>query len=119
KRALEIDPRYVEARRGLANVLAHRGQRAWAFREINWCVQVDPSGQTLYAAACVYALAAAASPDEDAPRGHADQALRLLRAALDRGYGRDQFDTDHDLDALRDRPEFRQLLGRVPGLVTG
>src|SRR5205807_5425800 len=37
--AIEADPVFVEARRGRANVLAHRGDWDWARHDIDWCVK--------------------------------------------------------------------------------
>ncbi len=57
--AIEVDPSFVEARRGRADVLAQRAEWELARQEIDWCVKTDPSAATLYAAACVYGLTAA------------------------------------------------------------
>ncbi len=43
-------------------------------------------------------------PDDRVP------ALHFLSRALRSGFGFEHLDTDRDLDALRDRPEFKQLV---------
>jgi tetratricopeptide (TPR) repeat protein len=65
----------------------------------------SPLPLVLYNLACCEALA-----------GHADQAIEDLRAAIERypdhrRYARD----DPDFESLRDRPEFRQLVGEGEG----
>jgi serine/threonine protein kinase/tetratricopeptide (TPR) repeat protein len=109
-RALEIDPSFFEARRARANVLAHQGQWALAQPDIDWCVKVDPSGETLYQGACVYALLAEKSSDRSQAQATADHALMLLEAAFERGYGRDQAAADSDLAGIQHRPEFEWLV---------
>jgi tetratricopeptide (TPR) repeat protein len=108
-RALEVNPAFVEARRGRANVLAHQGELAWARQDIDWCVKVDPAGVTLYAGACVYALIAARCADQAQAGAAQKQALLLLGAALEKGYGRDKAAADTDLNAIRNHPDFTCL----------
>jgi tetratricopeptide (TPR) repeat protein len=107
--ALEADPTFLAARLGRANVLAHRGEWEKARQEIEWCVRVEPSGMTLYAAACVYALMAESVP-EPLAAAVVDRAIHLLREAFARGYGRDKAAADSDLAALRNHPDFRRLV---------
>ena len=38
------------------------------------------------------------------------EAFRLLESALNRGFGLNLIEQDRDLDAIRDQPEFRQLV---------
>jgi tetratricopeptide (TPR) repeat protein len=110
-RALAADPESVEARRGRAVILARRGDWERAGRDINRCLERDPSsGETLYAAACVASRAAEALGD---PRA-ADQALRLLRQALDHGVARDRAAGDPDLAGSRRHPEFRKVISAPP-----
>ena len=74
--ALEATPAFVAARRYRAVVLARQGAWDRATRDINWCLDREPeSGPTLYAAACVAALAAAASPDTVSTRRTVGEAL--------------------------------------------
>ena len=107
--ALEADPIYVPARTARANILAHRGEWELARQDIDWCVKADPSGVTIYAAACIYSLAANKSSGQvkDALR---NRAIALLREAFRSGYGMVQAAQDTDLLALREHPEFSALL---------
>jgi serine/threonine protein kinase/Flp pilus assembly protein TadD len=110
QRALEADPSFVEARRYRAILLARRGQLPQASLDINDCLKREPqSGPTLYAAACVAALAL-----EHADPLHASdiaaQALVLLERAFRQGYGQDRAADDADLAALHDLPAFQRLL---------
>jgi hypothetical protein len=80
-----------------------------------------------YAAACVYARAAAqaakeASPHTSSPRAkqYAQRAVALLGQAVQKGYT----DTAHmkkdaDLDAVRQRPDFQQLLADLEAKAPG
>ena len=103
---LDATPTFVEARRYRAVVLARQGKWDRAMRDINWCLDREPgSGDTLYAAACVAARAAEASPTPDA----VDRALELLRRAIAHGSGKKAFE-DPDLLALRRDPRFGQLI---------
>src|SRR5262249_25488198 len=109
-RALQTDPAFVAARRARANILALCGEFEQAREEIDWCVKVDPSGVTLYAGACVYALASAKGSTREHARVLRRYALDLLREAFKRGYGRDRAEEDSDLESLRNDPELRRLL---------
>ena len=81
-RALEARPGFNEARRSRAVLLARKCDWEHAGQDINWCLEREPtSADTLYAAACVAAIAAEASPS---PRA-VGQALELLRRALEYG----------------------------------
>jgi tetratricopeptide (TPR) repeat protein len=108
-RALEIDPAFVAARRGRANVLAHRGAWDEAHRDVSLCIKADPSGVTLYAGACVYALLADRAGDARRADWSRARALQLLRLALERGYGADRAAEDEDLAALRGLPAFERM----------
>jgi serine/threonine protein kinase/Tfp pilus assembly protein PilF len=110
--AIEVDPVFVEARRGRANVLAHCGDWERARQDIDWCVKSESTGVTLYAAACVYALMAEKCANPALAKWAADRALPLLAAALERGYGHDKAAGDADLGGIRERAEFQQLLAR-------
>jgi eukaryotic-like serine/threonine-protein kinase len=104
-RVVALEPDYVPARVGRGVLLARLGRRQDAHRDAEEALRRDPSGDTTYRVACIYALTARAEPD-DRPR-----ALRTLASALGQG-GRwvDLARTDPDLDLLRDLDEFRDLL---------
>ncbi len=108
-RALEADPAFLEARRARANVLAHQGNWKSSREDIDWCAKMDPSGATLYSAACVYALNAQFCTDSAWAEWFADRALDWLDQAIQKGYGRDLVETDTDLNAIRNRPEFKRF----------
>jgi serine/threonine protein kinase/tetratricopeptide (TPR) repeat protein len=109
--AMEAAPSFVEPRCARAILLARRGSIQEAVQDINWCLDRDrQAGAVLYAAGCVSALAAKAASDAPAAESCAQQALGLLKAALEHGYGHDQLNSDPDLAAIRDRAEFDALL---------
>jgi serine/threonine-protein kinase len=81
----------------------------------------------LYNAACVYAVAAAQAA-KDAPahtsslraEQHARRAVVLLRQAVQQGYNNvAHLKQDADLDGLRPRPDFQQLLAELEAKAPG
>jgi tetratricopeptide (TPR) repeat protein len=108
--ALEANPGFNEARRYRAVLLARKGDWEHAAQDINWCLEREPtSSETLYTAACVAAIAAQASPS---PRA-VDQAIDLLRRAVERGATPARAAADPDLAAVRGDPRFQALIGRA------
>lgn len=108
--ALDRRPNFGEARRFRAVLLARMGRLSEAITEINAALQAAPkSGATLYAAACVTALAVTHAPTPDAARQASEESIRFLRQALAQGYGQHAA-SDDDLKAIRHHPEF----GRLP-----
>jgi serine/threonine protein kinase/Flp pilus assembly protein TadD len=109
--AIEACPTFSEARRFRAVLLARSNQLDAASGDINWCLEREPeSGATLYAAACVASLALEKCSNPSAAKQLTDQAVTFLRRAFAHGYGREQAAEDADLKALRQLPEFSQLL---------
>ena len=105
--AIAADPSFIDPRRGRAVLQARLGRWDLAGSDINWCLEREPRrGVTLYAAACVSALAAAQHP------AVADQAVALLEKAFAENYGRDKAAADPDLAALRRDPRFRAMIDR-------
>ena len=105
--AVDADPGFVDPRRGRAVLYARLGRWDLAGSDINWCLEREPRrGVTLYAAACVSALAAAQHP------AVADQAVALLEKAFAENYGRDKAGDDPDLAALRRDVRFRAMVDR-------
>jgi hypothetical protein len=80
----------------------------------------NPSSVDVYDVACVYARSAAAAGRDprlssaDRTRlqaQYADRAIALLRDAVARGYRHPvAMKTDHDLDSLRARDDYRKLI---------
>jgi tetratricopeptide (TPR) repeat protein len=110
-RALEVNPRFVDARRKRAVIWARQGDLKKATDDINWCLEREPRhGATLYAAACVAAHAADRAKDTTLRR----QSLDLLEKAFERGYGRDRASDDADLTGIRNLQEFKNLTSTRP-----
>jgi eukaryotic-like serine/threonine-protein kinase len=105
-RALEVNPAFPEARRYRAVLLSRQGDWERATRDINWCLDREPrSAETLYAAACVAARAAEASPSLRS----FDVAFDLLERARALGAGQ-KANEDSDLAVLRRDPRFARLM---------
>lgn len=114
-RAIQAAPQFVEARRYRAILFARLGQLEQASQDINWCLERERSnGATLYAGACVAALAAQRIPDSRAAGRVAEQALELLEKAFAHGYGREKAASDPDLKAIQAHPTFQRLLKSGP-----
>lgn len=84
--------------------LARLGKREDAHRNAEEALQLNSDPATRYQVAGVYALTSKGHP-EDRP-----EAFRLLASALKRDYGFDLIDIDPELDAVRDLPEFKELV---------
>jgi predicted Zn-dependent protease len=99
-----------------AAALARTGKHAEAIADIAPLAGKAKAGASLYRLACVYALAAGAAKDsKNLSDEYAAEAMRLLNAAGDRKYfnslkQQTMLAEDADLDALRNRPEFKKLL---------
>jgi tetratricopeptide (TPR) repeat protein len=103
--ALEMFPDSVALRQGRAVYRARLGRRDDALADVAVCLRDDGSAQSEYKAACVHALSKPLGPEDRAA------ALRHLVAALRKNYDRlDLIETDHDLDALREDTDFKNVL---------
>jgi serine/threonine protein kinase len=95
---------------------ARAGDHARAVAEANALAGAkEAAGDTVYDLACVCAVAAAAVP-EDAPLHdqYAARAVELLRQAVAQRYkDAARLKKDQDLDALRDREDFRRLVAEL------
>src|SRR5262249_17279911 len=100
---LALYPDLGAARCGRGVLLARLGHGDEARRDAEEALLHDSSPARLFQAACVYAQTSRSVAD-DRPR-----AFQLLATALRKGFGLDLLDKDHDLDPLRDQPEFRRL----------
>jgi serine/threonine-protein kinase len=79
----------------------------------------DDPGE-LYVLACVHALNSAKASDKDHRRQEADLAVTALRRAIAAGWrDRDQLREDPDLASLRDRDDFRAIMGETLSRGTG
>jgi len=102
EKLLARNPRAVEVLRVLGELVARKGLLSRALeldRQLVECLPED--GLARYNLACSLALV-----------GHGDEAIAALSEALDLGYDDlDHMESDPDLDSLRERPDFRALLG--------
>jgi serine/threonine protein kinase/tetratricopeptide (TPR) repeat protein len=112
--AIQVDPSLLEARRYRGILEARLGDFETASQDITWCLEREPnSGGTLYAAACITALAVKKLSGPAATQ-LAARAIDLLQQAFAHGYGRDKAGEDPDLAALRGDAGFKQLLSKNP-----
>jgi serine/threonine protein kinase/tetratricopeptide (TPR) repeat protein len=103
-----------------ASVAAARGQHATAIAEAERALEKAPSpnGRVLYAAACVWSLAARTAEEPGQARRYADRAADLLGEALDRGFHdltfpeHNRMADDPALAPLRRNPRVLDLLSR-------
>jgi len=108
--AIEADPNLIEAVRFRGILWARCGDFEAAGKDINTCLVREPNaGGSLYAAACITALAAKKFSGATRAKLCA-KAIELLQQAFDRGYGKDKVAEDPDLTVLRGLPEFRRLV---------
>jgi tetratricopeptide (TPR) repeat protein len=100
-------PGSVPALAGRGVLLARLGRREAAVKDAGEALGLDRQPMTVYQAACVYALGSRTQPDDRA------EAFRLLADAFrkDDGFLLAAAPTDPDLAPVRDRKEFRDLLG--------
>lgn len=103
-RILEMYPDFTESRAARGVLLARLKQRDAALKDARECLMRDKKPLTIYLVADIYALTSLQNPDD------ARQALRHLASALRSGCGFDYLETDKDLDPIRNRPEFKQLV---------
>ena len=103
--AIEHHPESAPALAGRGVLLARLGRRHDAHRDARAALLIDDRPLFLYQAACVFALTAKQNP-ADRP-----EAIRLLAEAVHKdGTWLEVIPKDHDLDPIRDIPEFRELL---------
>jgi tetratricopeptide (TPR) repeat protein len=102
-------------------VLARKGDLAGMEQTADALAELPRKDSTqLYDAACAFALCSSAAGKDTKlteadrtkkAREHADQAMDLLRQAVEKGYkDADHMKQDTDLDALRQRDDFKKLL---------
>lgn len=111
ERQLELVPDDVRARILLAVGYAHVGRADDAIAQLQRAIDLRPNdGNTLYNATCVYGVL-----------GRADEAVAMLERAIKVGYANlDWVKRDPDLAVLREREDFKRLVGLIdlgaPGL---
>ena len=103
-RALELYPENVPARAFRGVLRAVLGRRDEALRDAEEARWRDGSAEISYQLAGLYATTSRQVPDDR------EEAFRLLHSALKRGYGFDLIDADHELDPIRNLPEFRRIV---------
>jgi tetratricopeptide (TPR) repeat protein len=86
-----------------ALLLARTGKIDEAIAETRKLMKTNVAPEIQYRAACIYAIATTKKPELKG------DCMRLLSTAITRGYGSDLIKSDHDLDAVRDQPEFKHL----------
>jgi len=106
-------PEYGPGRAARGVLLARLGKREAALRDAGAALATDDSPALHYQVAGIYALTSRYNR-EDRTR-----AFPLLAGALRGGFGYDLMTTDHDLDPIRDDPQFQPLLEAARALRQG
>ncbi len=109
-REIEMYPDFVPARAGRGVMLARLHKRQAAHEDASEALRRDFGPATQYQVAGIFALTSREEPNDRA------QALHYLAAALRKGFGFEMLEQDEDLDPIRDRPEFRQLVSATKTL---
>ncbi|QEL20128.1 protein kinase domain-containing protein [Limnoglobus roseus] len=109
-RAVQFYPESAPARAGRGVLLARLGKRDAALRDARDALLADLHAPNQYQVGCIYALTSKTHP------GDRDEAFRLLWAGLKLGFGRDIYQTDSDLDPIRNDPAFARMIERVAEL---
>ncbi|HEY2910069.1 MAG TPA: protein kinase, partial [Gemmataceae bacterium] len=105
ERLTERYPEYALGHAAKAMILSRMGQREAAHHSADLAGQLSGDQNVTYRRACVYAMT---SQKNEADR---KTALDLLKKAFRAGFqDARKFETDRDLDSLRDLPEFQALL---------
>jgi tetratricopeptide (TPR) repeat protein len=106
----------------LYGTMGRADERAAALRRAHDVIEGLPKDDPgeLYVLACVHALNSARASNEDDRRHEAEEAVAALRRAIAAGWrDRDQLREDPDLASLRDRDDFRALVGETLSRRTG
>jgi serine/threonine protein kinase/Flp pilus assembly protein TadD len=111
-RIAELYPEFGLNHARRAVVLARLGRRDMAHREAEFASKLSNDPLVTYLRACTYALTSKTDAGDQA------RAIELLKLAFRRGHVeiRD-YEGDHSLDALRDMPEFAELLIAIKRLL--
>jgi hypothetical protein len=109
-KCVAFHPDLVSVRSDRGVLLARLGKRTEALIDAQEVLKRDTQPRMLYQVACIYALTAKEQPDDRV------EAFRLLSMALRQGFGYDLVETDSDLAALRQFPEYHKLVTGVRAL---
>ena len=102
----------MNARAGRGVLLARLGRRQAAHEDAKAALALDQKAGTLYQVAGIYALTSKQEPNDRR------EALRLMSLSLRKDSSwLKVVPRDHDLDPIRDQPEFRDLLVALAVLV--
>ncbi|MDB5387482.1 MAG: serine/threonine protein kinase [Planctomycetaceae bacterium] len=113
--AIEAAPKFIEPLRYRAILRARMGKLTLAGADANACVDREPTNpDSLYIAACVAAISYRKLRTADI----AQTAVELLRKAIACGADPERAVNDPDFSALRDLPEFRELV-RLKSIKSG
>ena len=107
-RAIELAPDDIASQNNYANLLAYLGRTAEAEDHYRAALNLDPNHpRPYYNLACLYAL-----------EGQENEAMEMLSEAVHRsGALRRDAMSDPDLEALRDRSDFQELVYSPPAYV--
>lgn len=116
KQVLSWDPDYAEAYSNRGVIKNAKGDFNGAIADYNMAIALKPDlGPAHYNVACAYGIRAKTltkDGQQDSAAGHVDKALEALARALKFGFADvEHLKRDEDLALLRERPQFRDLLG--------
>src|SRR5262249_9791840 len=109
-RLVTLYPDFVRGRGDRGVLLARLGRRRAALADAEACLARSDHPFTHYQVAGIYALTSRQEADDRR------EALRHVPIALRQGHGSDLLEGAHDLDPLREDPEFRRLAAGLPRL---
>lgn len=104
---IDQDSRFYPALSGRAVLYARLGKQDLAIQDVKRSLEISPTPQIHYQAACVYALLLKQDPSL------VNEALNHLALATTPAYGGKILGTDSDLDNLRTNPVFKSILKGV------
>jgi serine/threonine protein kinase len=110
-RIIAIYPDHAPSRSSRGVLLAIKGRRDEAHKNARESLYRDTSPRNLYQVAGIYATTSKTHPEDRI------EAFRLLSTALRGGFGFDFLPDDHELDAIRNQPEFREILAAAKALI--
>jgi serine/threonine protein kinase/Flp pilus assembly protein TadD len=111
-RIAELYPDYGPTRASRAILLAKLGKREEALREAEQVGKLSTDPCVTYRRACTFAITSTTNQQDR------KQAIALLKKAFREGYHHVRsYESDPNLDALRDLPEFGELLKAVKNLL--